>query len=101
MKYNTKVSDAAKADFREYIHFIIAECGNTIDAAKHYADIQNTIKELRKNPYVNAVRYEKSLQRYGQDVRRANYKKMAIIYTVNDATVYVHRIIPSSMITDN
>jgi len=101
MNYYTKVSDAAKADFREYIHFIIAECSNTIDAAKHYAGIQNAIKELCKNPYANAVRYEKSLQRYGEDVRRVNYKKMAIIYTINDAIVNVHRIIPASMITDN
>jgi len=70
-------------------------------AAKHYAGIQNAIKELCKNPYANAVRHEKSLQRYGQNVRRVNYKKMAIIYTINGAIVNVHRIITASMITDN
>ena len=100
MTYYIKVSDEAKADFREYIRFILVDCSNAVAAAEHYAGIQNTIKELRKNPYVNAVRYDKSLQRYGSDVRRVNFKKMAIIYTITENNIYVHRIIAGGMITD-
>ena len=36
---------------------------------------------------------------YGTNARRINYKKMAIIYTVHDNIVYIHRIIPASLIT--
>ncbi|HBG40914.1 MAG TPA: hypothetical protein DDW85_05830 [Porphyromonadaceae bacterium] len=39
-------------------------------------------------------------QAYGNNVRRLNYKKMAIIYTTNNHIVHIHRIIPANMIID-
>jgi hypothetical protein len=35
---------------------------------------------------------------YGPNVRRMNYKKMAIIYTINQDTIFIHRVIASKMI---
>jgi len=37
---------------------------------------------------------------YGFNVRRLNYKKMTIIYTVIDNTAYIQRVVPSSTILD-
>jgi len=37
---------------------------------------------------------------YGFNVRRLNYKKMTIIYTVMNDTVYIQRVVPSSTITE-
>ena len=37
-------------------------------------------------------------KRYGFDVRRVNYKEMAIIYSIEGAVVLVHRITPQNLI---
>jgi plasmid stabilization system protein ParE len=63
-------------------------------------ELKAKIKSLAKNPESYPIRFNLSLMQYGTDVRRINYKKMAIIYTVNDNTVDIHRIIASSLITD-
>jgi len=41
------------------------------------------------------------LLKYGFFVRRINYKKMAILYTVYEDTVLIHRVVAGSMITDS
>ena len=35
---------------------------------------------------------------YGIEIRRVNYKEMAILYSIEDNMVYVHRIMPQSLI---
>jgi hypothetical protein len=35
---------------------------------------------------------------YGANVKRINYKKMAILFTVFENVVYIHRIIPAATI---
>ena len=70
-----------------------------ITAIKHYADIVDTLKGLERNPFINPVKNNISLRQYGINVRRENYKKMAIIYTIHDNRVYVHRILAGSLIT--
>lgn len=41
---------------------------------------------------------EKLSAQYGIEIRRVNYKEMAILYTVEGDIVYIHRVIPQSMI---
>ncbi|MDR0733126.1 MAG: hypothetical protein LBF08_03570 [Dysgonamonadaceae bacterium] len=36
--------------------------------------------------------------KFGVDARHITFKKMAIIYVIKDDTVYIKRIIPSSLI---
>ncbi|MDR0371562.1 MAG: hypothetical protein LBH80_06895 [Prevotellaceae bacterium] len=45
------------------------------------------------------VQTNRSLLQYGINVRRINYKRLAIIYTVHEDIVYIHRIVASSMLT--
>jgi hypothetical protein len=92
------MSADADADFDNYIEHIIYEYGAPITAAKHQAGILDALLSLSINPYLNAVRENASLARYGSNVRRENFKKMSIIYTIHDNIVYVHRILAGSMI---
>ncbi|HEY5591460.1 MAG TPA: hypothetical protein VIK55_10625 [Paludibacter sp.] len=39
------------------------------------------------------------LQKYGQNTKRINYKKMAIIFAIYGHKVYIHRIIPANAIS--
>ena len=99
MKYKISMSNDAQSDYDEYIDYILYDCDAPMTAAKHYAGIKDAIVTLSKNPYINAVRTNASLLEYGLNVRRENYKKMAIIYTIHDDVVYIHRILAQSLIT--
>ena len=98
MNYKVVMSDDAQTDYDEYIDYILYDCDAPTTAAKHYAGIKDTIMDLSKNPYQNAVRTNTSLLQYGLNVRRTNYKKMAIIYSIHNNIVYVHRILAGSLI---
>ena len=98
MEYRIKLLKQAEKDFYTYVSHIHTQYGMPITALKHYEEISAVINSLKINPERYAVRQNLSLQRYGTNVRRVNYKKMAIIYTVRNQTVYIHRVIAASMI---
>jgi len=99
MLYRVEMSDEANFDFKSYITYILLECDAPLTAIKHYAGITDALKSLERNPFINPVKDNTSLRQYGMNVRRENYKKMAIIYTVCDNIVFVHRILAGSLIT--
>lgn len=43
---------------------------------------------------------ESIIQKFGVFARRVNYKKMAVIFTIFNNTVYVQSVVAQSMITD-
>jgi len=100
MSYTVVMSDKANRDYDNYIDYILYDCDAPLTAAKHYAGIKDVIKDLSENPYMYAVKSNISFLQYGLHVRRANFKKMAILYTIHGNIVYVHRIIAASMIID-
>jgi len=100
MKYFVKLSNEAQTDFDNYIDHIMFEYAAPLTATQHHDEIIEELFELSQMPYKYSIRHNTSLRQYGIDVRRANYKKMAIIYTIHHEVVYIHRIIASSMITD-
>ena len=100
MNYTVKLSAVANADFDNYIDYIAYEYKAPATASKHHDEIIEALKKLERNPFVNPVRDNASLRQYGTNVRRENYKKMAIIYTIHSNIVYVHRILAGSLITE-
>ena len=99
MIYKLKLSVEAEEDFENYIDYIEIECNMPMTAAKHKAGILEKLLELSENPHINPIRYSESLRQFGISVRRVNFKKMAIIYTIHTDKVFIHRIVASSMIT--
>ena len=95
VKYSTQSIE----DRNELFDFITYQCDSPITAFRYLQGIKDAINKIAKNPEAYPIRYNPSLSQYGPFVRRVNYKKMAIIYTANDKFVYIHRIIPESMIT--
>ncbi len=70
-------------------------------AFKYIQELLNTIQSLRTCAHVYQPSNNTFLQlKYGLFVRRVNYKKMAVIYTIHDKVVFIHRIIPQSIIND-
>ncbi len=91
-------SDQSREDFRDLYRCIVYNYKAPMTAFKYMNGLNQTIRSLETFPYANAVRTNSSLQQYGKNVRRVNYKKMAIIYIVLDDIVSILRIIPGNMI---
>ena len=98
--YKMIIKEDAQEDIDEYIDTIIYTYDAPMTAKKHRDALFDVLKKIKKYPEIYPIRSTSSLQQYGPNVRRANFKKMAIIYTLNGSTIYVHRIVLASMITD-
>ena len=68
-----------------------------LTAKRYLKGLNDTIQSLKIGADSIKVDLELSRQ-YGLDIRRVNYKEMAILYSVEGTIVYVHRIMPQSMI---
>jgi hypothetical protein len=96
--YEVIILPEAEAEFNNYIDHIYFAYDAPLTAIQHYNDILEILYNLEKYAEVYQKEYLPSLQKYGNSVRRVNYKKMSIIYTVFDDTVYIHRIMASALI---
>ena len=97
--YQIKYSHTANEDLRELAYTIAHTYGMPKTAEKYVSELSDKILNLSKNPERHAIRHNRSLLQYGVNVRRVDYKKMAILYTINGDTVYIHRVIAGKMIT--
>ncbi len=96
--YNILVTQTAKNDIDELYYFIITEYKSLGTALKYIDGIKATINKLSLFAESFRVQNNPSLSQYGPYLRRINYKKMAILYSIYGETVYIHRIIPGATI---
>jgi len=100
MKYNVEISEQASDDLENLAYAITEHFKSPLTAVRYLAGIEEKIRNLSNFPLAIAPSDSPSLLKYGFNVRHINYKKMTIIYTVSDNTVYVERVIASSLIID-
>ena len=96
--YRLEFSTQAYIDMQELSDTIMYIYKMPKTAEKYMRGLRMTIGQLKQNAETFSVRYNESLQQYGSNVRRVNYKKMTVIYTVHGELVYIHRIVPASLI---
>ena len=96
-KYNIKLTEQAKQERKSLARFIKDEVHAPLTAKRYMLGLENEIKKLENSAGALAVDEDLSRQ-LRMEVRRANYKNMAIIYTIEEDTVYVHHIIPQKMV---
>jgi plasmid stabilization system protein ParE len=99
MKYKIVYLANAEYDLMDLFNAICFDYKSPILAERYIQGLKDTIQSLAKNAESYVVQVRRSLLQYGINVRRINYKRMAIIYTVHEDVVYIQRIIPASMIT--
>ncbi len=96
--YIINFKESAKSDLNELEEFIVDECHAPLTAKRKLEDLDNRLNWLEKYAELPAIDFNLSFQ-YGILVRTIPYgKKMTIVYTVEDNIVYIHRIMPQSMI---
>ena len=98
MIYRIELSEEADADLVRLAHTIMYDFGSPLTSFKYVRELKQTINGLKHNPECHAVRDNRFLLQFGTNVRRINYKKMAIIYTIHGDLVYIHRIIAGSLL---
>lgn len=91
-------SEQANTDIQNLSNTIMYQYQAPLTAFKYIQGLLDEIKKLKTNAD-SFSKKQKNLFHFGYNVRRLNYKKMAIIYSVIDRTVYILRIVPSSTIT--
>ena len=97
-EYDIVYSEQAMNDVDDLLYFIKIECNSPITARKYIDGIFKTIRIILKQPASFPLFDSKLAQRYGFDVRKINYKKVTIMYSVYEQLIYIHRIMASSLI---
>ncbi|HRZ96907.1 MAG TPA: type II toxin-antitoxin system RelE/ParE family toxin [Paludibacter sp.] len=99
-KYLVIITEKAQQDMRDFSNVVAIEYKSPLTAKKYLTGIYDQFRWLRTNAESFNIQTRKMFVQYGLYVRRLNYKKMTIIYTVNQTTVYIHRVIPANTIGD-
>ena len=94
-----RITDIALQDIENVHDYIAYELFEPITADKYIRGIYDAIKHLSLYGASVAVSKRDSLlSKYGSDVRNINYKKMAIIYTVENNEIIIQRIMAAALI---
>lgn len=96
-KYDVMLTEEAKQDRKSLARFIKEEVHAPLTAKRYMFGLEEEIKKLENSVGSLAVDEELSRQ-IGIEVRRTNYKNMAIIFSVEGEKAYVHHIIPQKMV---
>ena len=90
-------SEEATEDIIRLNDYIEGECKAPLTALRYLQGLEGRVQWLRGNADVFPIEPELSFM-MGIEIRRLNYKEMAILYSIEEEKVYVHRIIPQSMV---
>jgi len=98
-KYDVKITNTAFRDIANTHDYIAYELFEPITADKYIRGIYDVIKKLAYyGASVVVSENEKLLKQYGSRVRNVKYKKMAIIYTVEEEKIIIQRIKAGALI---
>ena len=94
-----KTTDTALQDIENVYDYIAYELFEPITADKYIRGIYDAIKHLSFYGTSLAAGERNFLSsQYGSTVRNINYKKMAIIYTVENDEIIIQRIMAAALI---
>ena len=96
-QFDISLTSKALSDVDKLRFAIVFKYRAPLTAKRYLKGLNDTIQSLKIG--ANSIQISIELSGlYGFDIRRINYKEMAILYSVEDNIVYIHRIMPQSMI---
>jgi plasmid stabilization system protein ParE len=98
MIYNVQITKFAKQDIETVIDYIENKLFVPLTAEHFLRGIYAKIAELEWNASIYALSTYWDVLAYGNNARHITYKGFAIIYTIHENIVVVHRIIHGSLI---
>ena len=100
MKYIIEFEKQAISDIEHIGDYIEINLYAPQAARDLYNGIIGEIDKLEHSAHSFAISSNKTILQYGYNARRINYNHYAIIYTIEEPFVIVHRIIHGSLIID-
>ena len=98
MRYTIRFKSKAYSDITQLKEFIHKRCKAPLTARKQFEMLEKHLDWIEQYAELPGVDVELSIK-YGQLMRNVPFgKKMAILYSVEGEMVYIHRIMPQSMI---
>lgn len=98
-KFVVRITEPALQDIENIHDYIAYELLEPITADKYIRGIYGAIKHLSiYGASIVVSERDFLLSQYGSTVRNINYKKMAIIYTIEGTEIIVQRIMAGSLI---
>ena len=98
MHYTIRFNSKAYSDIAQWKEFIHKKCAAPLTARRQFELLEKHLDWIEQYAELPGVDVELSIK-YGQLMRNISFgKKMAIIYSVEGNIVYIHRIMPQSMI---
>lgn len=95
---DVKITEAALSDLFELDYTIRREYQAPLTAERYITGLKEQLQGLSQVADLKVVQ-KKLSQEYGKEIRRENYKEMAILYSIEeDEKVYVHRIISQKLV---
>ena|ERR1035437_7741982 len=99
-KYKVLLTHEARQDLKNISFYISDVLKAPLTSKKYAKGLVNVINQLSSVALsLPSVQLTQLLQ-YGKNARRINYKKHAVIYTVQQEIVIIQRIIISSLIKE-
>lgn len=95
--YRIEYIEQARQDKSSLARYIKDECKAPLTSVKYIEELQQKVESLRNQPCATSPDEQLS-RRLGVPIRRLNYKKISVLYTVMEDRVIVFRIIPQSML---
>lgn len=98
MRYTIRFKSKAYSDIVQLTEFIHKKCAAPLTARRQLELFEKHLDWIEQYAELPGVDVELSIK-YGQLLRNVTFgKKMAILYSVEGDVVYIHRVMPQSMI---
>ena len=102
---NIFYAELAEKDIDDLFYVITEEYKSPLTAARYVQGIYDEINKLSTQAAIHKIEKGSFYQQFGFSVRRVNYKKMAVIYSIIDynvpeSFVWIYRIMAASLITN-
>ena len=98
MHYTLRYKSKAYSDIAQLKDFIYKQCAAPLTAKRQFESLDTHLRWISEHAELPGIDVELSIK-YGQIMRNVTFsKKMAILYSVEGNIVYIHRIMPQSMI---
>ncbi len=96
-QFEISLTSKALSDVDKLRFAIVFKYRAPLTAKRYLKGLNETIRSLKTG--ADSIQIDEELSKqYGLDIRRINYKEMAILYTVEGEKVYILRIMPQSLI---
>ena len=95
--FQISLTSKALSDVDKLRFAIVFKFRAPLTAKRYLKGLNDTIQSLKIG--ADSIQVDDVLSaHYGLDIKRINYKEMAILFSVEEENVHIHRIMPQSMI---